>query len=38
VTELALAAFLATTLLVEDTQHSLRVDAEGHFLGLDGLE
>lgn len=38
VAELALAAFFAAALLVEDTQHSLRVHAKGHLLHLDGLE
>lgn len=33
-TELALAALFAATLLVEETQHGLRIDTEGHFLYL----
>lgn len=37
-TELALAALFATALLVELTQHGLRVHAERHLLSLDGLE
>lgn len=38
VTELALAALLTTTLLVEHTQHGLGVNTERHLLDLDGLE
>ncbi len=38
VAELALLALLAAALLVELAQHRLRVDAEGHFLDLHGLE
>lgn len=36
--ELALATLVATALLVKNTQHSLRVHAEGHLLHLHGLE
>lgn len=37
-TELALLPLLTATLLEKLTQHGFGVDAEGHFLHLDGLE
>lgn len=38
VAELALLALVAAALLVELAEHGLRIDAEGHFLHLHGLE